>query len=77
MAATTHLELLIDVDSDPITGSVSNGDARARSFTGWIDLVAVIEAARAGDPGLDPQAEAVQGPDKTLGSLPGAKASER
>jgi hypothetical protein len=40
------MELVIDVDSDPISGSVSNGSHVARPFTGWIELVAAIEAAR-------------------------------
>jgi hypothetical protein len=44
---TAHLKLAIDVDSDPISGSVSNGSHGAEPFTGWIELVAAIEAARA------------------------------
>jgi hypothetical protein len=62
--------LLIDVGSDPISGSVSNGTHTARPFSGWIDLVAAIEAVRSpagGEPGLGSQ---------TLGSHPGAKATE-
>jgi hypothetical protein len=73
LRATAHLELVIDIDSDPITGFVSNGTQSERPFSGWIELVAAIEAARdsatrvegAGEAGLE-----------TLGSLPGAKASE-
>jgi len=75
--ATTHLRLSIDVDSDPITGSVTNSDARAKPFTGWIDLVAAIEAARAGDRVAGPQASATEAGVKKLGSLPGAKGSEQ
>jgi hypothetical protein len=45
-----HLELAIDVDSDPISGLVSNGTGRARPFSGWIDLVAAIEEARLAQP---------------------------
>jgi hypothetical protein len=71
--ATAHLELAIEVDSDPISGSVSNGNRQSQPFTGWIELVSAIEAARrsvalvgtAGGPGL-----------KTLGSLPGANGPE-
>jgi hypothetical protein len=40
------MQLSIDVHSDPITGSVSNGSQVARPFTGWIELTAAIEAAR-------------------------------
>jgi hypothetical protein len=45
-SGTTHLQLAINVDSDPISGSVSNGDHGAEPFTGWIELTAAIEAAR-------------------------------
>jgi hypothetical protein len=65
---TAHLELAIDLDSDPISGSVSNGTHGLRSFTGWIELVAVIEAARS-------SAALLGGERQTLGSLPGANAS--
>ena len=61
-----HLELAIEIGSDPISGSVSNGAQRAQPFTGWIELAAVIEAARsAGQTGRE-----------TLGSIPGASAPE-
>jgi hypothetical protein len=71
--ARTHLELAIEVDSDPISGSVSNGNRQSQPFIGWIELVAAIEAARtsvalvgtSGEPGV-----------KTLGSLPGANGPE-
>jgi hypothetical protein len=71
--ATTHLELAIEVDSDPISGSVSNGNRQSQPFTGWIELVAAIEAARS--------SVALVGPSgglavETLGSLPGADAPE-
>jgi hypothetical protein len=77
VAGTTHLQLLIEVDSDPITGSVSNGDAVEQRFTGWIELVAVLEAARTGGPISDPQPPVRERGEKTLGSLPGAKGSRR
>jgi hypothetical protein len=63
---TRHLQLAIDIDSDPISGSVSNGTRSSEPFTGWIELVAAIEAARSSG-----ESEA-----ETLGSLPGANASE-
>jgi len=72
---TAHLRLAIDVDSDPITGSVCNGTGHMRPFSGWIELVSVIEAARRPDPSAgagEPRANGAQ----TLGSFPGAKRSE-
>ena len=70
---TAHLELSIEVGSDPISGSVSKGSHGSRPFTGWIELVGAIEAARrsgavtgaSGEPG-----------SQTLGSSPGAKDPE-
>ncbi len=71
--ATKHLELAIDIDSDPITGSFSDAAQRSQSFTGWIELVAAIEAVRSSE-------DAVVGPGtragQTLGSSPGAKDAE-
>jgi hypothetical protein len=71
--ATRHLELAIEVDSDPISGLVSNGNRQSQPFIGWIELVAAIEAARSslalvGTPG--------ETGVKTLGSLPGANGPE-
>jgi hypothetical protein len=40
------LSLAIDVDSEPISGSISNGCQVERPFTGWIELAAAIEAVR-------------------------------
>jgi hypothetical protein len=74
---TAHLQLSIYVDSDPISGSVSNGDAYAQPFTGWIDLVAAIEAARTHGHVTGPGSGVGDGGSKTLGSPPGANGSER
>lgn len=69
---TTHLELTIDVDSDPISGSVSGGARGRRRFTGWIELVAAIELARSsGTPASGPGESGAE----TLGYIPGANAS--
>jgi hypothetical protein len=74
MTATAQLNLTIDVDSDPISGSVANGTAEPQVFVGWIELVAAIEAARC----TDYEGAATLGPSpahaavKTLGSVPGA-----
>jgi len=66
------LQLSIEVDSEPISGSVSDGAHGAQSFNGWIELAAAIEAARitapdSGGPGTG---------TKTLGRIPGANDSE-
>jgi hypothetical protein len=68
---TAHLELSIDVESDPISGSVSNGAHGPRPFTGWIELVAAIEAARSSVAGAGGSSET---DSETLGSVPGANA---
>ncbi len=72
---TAHLQLSIYVDSDPISGSVSNGEAYAQSFTGWIDLVAAIEAARTHGRLTGPGFGVGDRCSKTLGSSPGANGS--
>ena len=73
MRATANLQLSIDVDSDPITGSVSGGANRLQPFNGWIELVAAIEAARTSGH-LDGGSRETE--VKTLGLLPGANPSE-
>ncbi|HUA04755.1 MAG TPA: hypothetical protein VMB27_12695 [Solirubrobacteraceae bacterium] len=70
---TAQLRLAIEVDSDPISGWVSNGSGISKPFHGWIELTAVIEAARVADPCLGELGET---PAERLGSIPGAKASE-
>ncbi len=60
-SGTAHLSLAIDVDSDPISGSISNGCHVERPFTGWIELAAAIEAvrsARHGSEGSEPEGKA-------------------
>jgi hypothetical protein len=71
---TAHVMLAIDIDSDPISGLLSNGSGPSRPFHGWIELVALVEAVRSASPedGGDPR----EAPIETLGSLPGAKGSE-
>jgi hypothetical protein len=70
---TAHLRLAIDIDSDPITGSVSNGSGHPRAFQGWVELASVIEAARSADPAAPEEPGEVQ--VERLGSFPGAKGS--
>ena len=68
---TRQLELTIDVDSDPISGSVSNGAHGPRRFTGWIELVAAIEVARSSGTPAGSSGETCA---ETLGYIPGANA---
>jgi hypothetical protein len=70
---TAHLKLAIDIDSEPISGSVSNGTGDSKAFQGWIELASVIEAARSAGPagGEDLGESQVE----RLGSFPGAKRS--
>ena len=70
---TAHLELSIEIGSDPIAGLVSNGSYRSRRFSGWIELVGAIEAARSQGAGGGGSGEAG---GQTLGSSPGAKGPE-
>jgi hypothetical protein len=60
-SGTAHLSLAIDVDSEPISGSISNGCRVERPFTGWIELAAAIEAVRSAgrvSDGADPEGDA-------------------
>jgi hypothetical protein len=45
---STELQLTIQIDSDPITGSVAGSGGEPQLFCGWMELVAVIEAVRLG-----------------------------
>ena len=46
--SSAELHLSIEIDSDPIAGSASGSTGEPRLFCGWMELVAVIEAARLG-----------------------------
>ena len=70
---TSQLRLAIEIGSEPIAGLVSNGTGVSKSFHGWIELTAVIEAARGASGTLGELGET---PIETLGSIPGAKVSE-
>lgn len=63
----THLKLAVDVGSDPITGSLVVGAGDPRSFCGWIELVAEIEAARYNGGGVTPGIGQPPGLEKRLG----------
>ena len=68
---TAQLRLAIDIDSDPISGWISNRCGLLRSFHGWLELTSAIEAARVADPSLG---ELGKTPAERLGSIPGTKA---
>jgi hypothetical protein len=52
--STEHSEirliLLVDLDADPITGSITCADGVCRPFSGWISLAAALTAIRHGAP---------------------------
>jgi hypothetical protein len=41
-----QLTLCIDLEADPITGSLSAANGAHRRFSGWIGLAAALEAIR-------------------------------
>ena len=43
-----HLELELDPAADPVEGFLMVGDGDREPFTGWIQLAAALERARAG-----------------------------
>lgn len=61
-----QVRLSIEVDSDPISGSLSVDAGSPQQFCGWMELVAALESARDAAP---------EGVGKSLGSLPGARRS--
>jgi hypothetical protein len=72
-----ELHLSIEIDSDPITGSVSGGTGEPQLFCGWMELVAVIEAVRLGvnrAPGATPNTElgGARGGSRRRRQAPGA-----
>jgi hypothetical protein len=42
----TQLTLHIDLDAEPVTGSLSSAYGTDRRFSGWIGLAAALEAIR-------------------------------
>lgn len=45
-AAIAVLHVALEVDSDPIQGTVTRADEAAVAFTGWIELTQLLERAR-------------------------------
>ena len=39
-----RLVLVIDLDAEPINGSLTTADGRSRAFLGWIGLAATLNA---------------------------------
>ena len=64
--SATQVQLSIEIDSDPIAGSVAVEEGAPQRFSGWIELVATIESARhegssGGEDGLRQRAGATGG----------------
>jgi hypothetical protein len=49
--ARVTLEIGIELDSEPIQGSLSHGDGANHVFDGWIELVAQLQGAATAAPG--------------------------
>ena len=45
----THLQLDLDLGSEPISGRVGSEDAETHAFTGYMDLIAVLQSIRAAE----------------------------
>lgn len=58
-----RMQLSIEIDSEPIAGSVSVDAGVPEDFCGWIELVAAIESARSAES---------SGAQESLGVFPGA-----
>ena len=43
--ARTQVMLDIELDSEPIQGSLSDRDGVSRAFSGWIELVSLLQGA--------------------------------
>ncbi|MCR3754303.1 hypothetical protein [Lentzea californiensis] len=48
--ATVRVELDLVADSDPIQGRARGADGVTRMFSGWLELVEVLDSARIGRP---------------------------
>jgi hypothetical protein len=67
---SVNVSLSIDLESDPISGSVmAEADLEPRSFSGWVELAGVIEDARLRRPGGAGR--------ESLGLVPGASSNGR
>jgi hypothetical protein len=63
MRRSARVELSLDLGSEPISGQLAIEAGSPQRFSGWIELAAAIEAARA---------QGADGGGKTPGGSPGA-----
>lgn len=55
--ARAQVTLGIDLDSEPIAGSLRHADGHSTTFSGWIELVSLLQtAATTQTPRADPRA---------------------
>jgi hypothetical protein len=67
-----HLRLAIEIESDPIAGSIIAGSGEDETrFSGWVDLVAAIEAARRARPDVANTGAATSGATNVPGGMEG------
>jgi hypothetical protein len=63
--AQTQVTLDIELDSEPIQGSLSNRAGASQAFSGWIQLVSLLQSAAgspaAQAPDVDPSANGKPG----------------
>jgi hypothetical protein len=50
-----HLRVAVDRDASPISGQVTAGKSPTRSFAGWTELFAALQAAIADHPDKEAQ----------------------
>jgi hypothetical protein len=43
--ARAQLTLEIELDSEPICGSIADGGGPSKAFSGWIELVSLVQGA--------------------------------
>lgn len=72
-ARSAVLTVVIEIDSDPIAGSVSRDPGEPQLFCGWMELVAAIEAVRLGVVNRAPE----EAPDAELGGARGGPRRRR
>ncbi|MEA2220353.1 MAG: hypothetical protein QOJ35_2979 [Solirubrobacteraceae bacterium] len=54
-ATRVRIVVLVDLDSDPIEGSLQTADGTSRDFSGWIGLAAALHAIRDAEAGAAPR----------------------
>jgi hypothetical protein len=61
-SARARVTLEIELDSEPIQGSLSHGDGANHAFNGWIELVALLQDAATAAPGAGRRAALAAAP---------------